>query len=185
MDSRQCAHLLGAALKAQEKCNEASVEMGLPPFIDEISLLFATQADLLAFRDAAVAIGADNFNSVTKDLMRREDEAGDFHVRFEFLRISLTWRIEAMAVMWGTAPLHQAMLRETGGGCVMHASYKLPSEEMYFEHIGALAQYPETFRASYRNSYGRFSYWKFEDLPYFKPRVNLRDRPLAEESGRA
>jgi hypothetical protein len=150
----------------------------IPTPIDEISLLFKYQHELLQFRDEAIALGAFHFNSVVRDRMDREDVAhSNFDVRFEFLRIEDDWRIEAMCPMWGTYPLHAAELRKNGSGCVMHASYKLPTEEDYFVHIGGLDS-TLSFGASYRNSYGRFSYWSdpVSKFPWFKPRVNLRDK---------
>lgn len=177
----------------------AAVEFCLPAPIDEVSLLFHDRQTLKEFVAWAKGKGElEHFNSVPKDLMVclwadwQEEvyseaqapfrHAENFEVRFEFLRIPDTnWRIEAMCVLGGTAPLHEAWLETIGDGCVVHASYKLPSLEAYVAHVPALMGAPLEKRATYVNSYGRFSYYSHEHLAHgfdrwlLKPRVNTRD----------
>ncbi len=181
-----------------------TTELKLPGDPDEVSLLFATPEELERFRIWAIGDGMDNFSRVEDDvaicigadwhepvlseaLPVRPIES--FAVRFEFLRVpGALWRIEAMCVLSGEAPLHEAWLEMYGSGCVVHVSYKLPTRDAYDQHTGRgpyASQWPEqpTYRASYTNSYGRFAYYQhanFEDRIFgstwfLKPRVNERD----------
>lgn len=157
--------------------------------IDEMSLLFLHEKDLETFlmfaqEDRTV----DHFNSVLRDTMVRQFEDSpepgmvrdpqSFDVRFEFLRLEgCTWRIEAMCVLGGTAPLHSAALRERGDGCVIHASFKTADEQQYRDACLGLTEATDGMAAEYRNSYGLFSYWRVPEIGdvWLKPRVNLRD----------
>lgn len=148
--------------------------------IDEISLLFGSEQELEQFL-ALAEPHVDHFNSVPRDRMWRDDgeEEQWFDVRFEFLRIpTYMWRIEAMCVLDGSAPLHAQKLRDRGRGCVVHASYKLPDEATYYAHKSIVKDVSgRTADAEYHNSYGRFSYWNvLGGRFYLKPRVNLRDQ---------
>lgn len=153
--------------------------------IDEVAVVFSTQSELNDFRTAAVAQGLENFNSVPMDTMVRQDEPGEFLVRFEFLRLPgiADFRIEAMCVLGGVAPLHYRHLAQHGTGSVVHASFK-PAD-----YAGAKSLMADDYemQAEYRNSYGVFSYWRTHDEnsqwePYYKPRANLRDaQPLVDE----
>lgn len=157
---------------------------------DEVSLLFSKPAELEDFKEWAVAQGLEHFNSVQRDQMVRQDKAQAFGVRFEFLRLpNRPWRIEAMCILEGCAPLHEEALRRSGEGCVVHLSYKCRDLQTYQEHVRSLWDEGRIKKAEYRNSYGMFSYWVptgSELRPFLKPRVNLRDsadptRPLADE----
>jgi hypothetical protein len=105
-----------------------------------------------------------------------------FDVRFEFLRLPLTgsregfrdWRIEAMCVLDGNAPLHSQHIERFGDPCIVHASFKLDDEGEYAKAKAELSEFGFPFCAEYSNSYGRFSYWNAGRY-YLKPRVNLRD----------
>lgn len=155
--------------------------MTAPQFFDEVALCFRSEAELEHFVKQAQAIGVENFNSVERDRMVRQNGLGEFDVRFEFLRLPhRSWRIEAMCVLGGEAPLHEWAM-ESGSPVLIHLSYKCESVEAYQEEIRKLLFAGEHLHAEYRNSYGLFSYWTLPSqgkkgrLPYIKPRVNLRD----------
>lgn len=156
--------------------------MNGPQFMDEVAILFHNEGQLLTFVEDAKRLGLEHFNSEPRDTMRRQDISGqEFEVRFEFLRLpERTWRIEAMCVLDGDAPLHRQAADEYGAPCVVHLSYKLPSLEEYQEQVRAHMDKGDAKAAEYRNSYGMFSYWRpagqSSRLPYWKPRVNLRDQ---------
>lgn len=161
----------------------ASMDLGEIFRIDEIALLWNDPAELDSFLQWAVAVGGfNNTFSVSQDTMTREDNIGSFDVRFEFLTIPGTdWRIEAMCPLSGDFPLHNRHLKLLGNGCVVHASFKLPTDELYFDSWEWLGEAGFVKLAEYQNSYGWFSYWDhFEALFYVKPRVNRRDAPKAE-----
>jgi hypothetical protein len=149
--------------------------------IDETSLLFATEAGMRSFVRWSVGLGMQNFNS-QRDVMQREWELSNqaFSVAFEFLRWPESpWRIECMVVLDGEAPIHEAALRRLGNGCVVHASFKCVDDEAYVDACAVLSKQLRE-EAAYRNSYGQFSYWTdlnrlTKRLPFFKPRLNLRD----------
>lgn len=187
---------------AWNKCQYALDMAGIPRVIDEMSVLLSPE-DLEDYVNWSKADdGVDGllhmqwFNRVDRDHMQMEDigqGSGAFQVRFEFFRPRVVdapvgemdpvpWRVEAMAVLEGYAPLHGAPL-----GRVVHASYKLPdlvSYEAETNFLRAVGIHPVAF---YRNSYGRFSYWHNDDFPWgaedmivmLKPRVNLRDASTA------
>lgn len=184
-------------------------ELKLPGNVDEVSLLFADPDELEAFRQWAITDARmNNFARVSQDVClclgadwwNPEDDTvtevtppvrpiETFAVRFEFLRLpAAQWRIEAMCILSGSAPLHTAWLEMYGSGCVVHVSYKLPSRDAYEQHTRRgphVSQWPEqpTLRAQYGNSYGRFAYYQhayFEDSVgrnawFLKPRINERD----------
>lgn len=183
-----------------------TTELHLPGAPDEVSLLFASPEELEEFRlwaigeggmenfarvewDFAVCIGADWWEPVVSETALPVRPVDSFAVRFEFLRVAgAPWRIEAMCILSGDAPLHTAWLEMYGSGCVVHVSYKLPSRDAYDQHTrrGPYAsQWPDqpTFRAAYGNSYGRFAYYQHANLEdsmvgsswFLKPRVNERD----------
>lgn len=149
--------------------------------IDEMAFVFATPKELDRF---VLDAKAENFNSVKSDQMVRQDRQQSFEVRFEFLQGSkVPFRIEAMCVLSGDAPLHARHLHVHGSGSLVHASWKCGWQEMYDAEKERMRPC-SFFQAEYRNSYGMFSYWKMrEDVrsrgalgPLFlKPRVNLRD----------
>lgn len=166
-------------------------EWQLPYKIDEISVLWKFKGTLEAFTEWCVAQQVEHFNAKVLDRCYRNEiglRSTWFDVQFEFLRLPThPWRIEAMAVLKGRAPLHEAQLRERGEGCVMHASFKVPDEEALKEAYQNLAKTGFVNIAEYRNSYGLFSYWQGAGFTWIKPRVNLRDQAqqttLAEEPG--
>lgn len=158
------------------------LELLLPVDIDEISLLFRSDEDMEHFlHHVSMDRNVDHFNSVPIDAMHRQESDEAFDVRFEFLRIhGADWRIEAMCVLGGTAPLHEKALLDRGSGTVVHASYKCEDRNAYVKDVeigGRLGQHDGNQMATYINNYGMFSYWEFERMgtTYLKPRVNLRD----------
>ena len=154
--------------------------------VDEVSLVFADEAHLHDFlRHAEHDHAMEHFDSVSRDRMHRLDSAGQFDVRFEFLRMrGCNWRIEAMVVLEGDAPLHREAMKKYGSGFPFHASFKLETEGSYegFQR-GWNTPMSESGKpgyemfAEYENSYGRFSYWDVPEIGnvWAKPRVNLRD----------
>jgi hypothetical protein len=148
--------------------------------IDEYSVLFGQRVDQDYFVARASSSGLQKFNE-SNDFMGRMDDLKDvgFGVHFDFLSFpNRPWRVECMSVSPpGSAPLHEAA---TGGNPnyvgIFHASYKLPDLDAYLVELERLRDGGFEMSAEYRNTYGRFSYWEIEPhLPYFKPRVNLRD----------
>lgn len=180
-------------------------ELKLPGNVDEVSLLFATEGELEDFRkwaitdarmdnfasvpnDVAVCVRADWYDPMTSEVLMPQD-LETFAVRFEFLRLpAAQWRVEAMCILTGTAPLHEAWLDRCGSGCVVHVSYKLPSRAEYNLHTAvgpgsSLWADQPVLRAEYGNSYGRFAYYQHDNFVsadgrhawFLKPRVNERD----------
>lgn len=163
--------MLGNAIEV----HRLSQEKAPGQLIDEVSLLFDSRRSLDGFVRFATSSGLmDNFNTVEDKMIRLDDREKPFWVRFEFLRFPKSnWRIEAMCITEGTAPLHSQHLEENGSGCVVHASWKCSDLKMYLLDCQTMRlSYP--LRAEYQNSYGIFSYF-IEEGFYFKPRVNLRD----------
>lgn len=147
--------------------------------VDEVSILCGSPVLLQTLVNHCTSLGYDHFNRVESDRMKRKDTLRQrkFDVRFEFLRApGASWRIEAMCVLGGHAPLHSQHIAVYGDPCVVHASFKCQDEEglgkaeRELHKIGSALP----FCASYQNSYGEFSYWKVGRY-YLKPRVNLRD----------
>lgn len=158
--------------------SQAELDLGLqwPYKIDEVALVFSTSEALDRFLTEAMKAGAERFNSVERDVMDREDDSTAFVVRFEFLRLpEREFRIEAMTVLDGQAPLHEQYLIDHGDGSVVHTSFKVRDEYTYNSF-----QEKHGVVASYRNTYGRFCYMGGGEHPYLKPRVNLRD-PIREQ----
>jgi hypothetical protein len=190
----------GRALNLSAYMN--ATELYLPGKPDEVSLLFATREELEDFRVWAIDKGLVNFARVESDVcfLTKSDwrevvnselvtpmDTEAFVVRFEFLKFpGAEWRIEAMCVLGGTAPLHEAWLDMYGSGCVVHVSYKCASRADYDQHCATgpqasvWAEQP-THRASYANGYGRFAYYQHDNFSgpgldwLLKPRVNERD----------
>lgn len=183
----QSAHILYKAWQSLQDARNVN------PNVDEVALLFHSSAALDAFlRDMPGT--AEVFNRVPCDIMRRQDMLGSFQVRFEFVRLTAEhtlrfphstepWRIEAMCVLEGDAPLHRqkiAMSEELP--CVVHWSYKLPNLDAYQAAVRAHRSAGDVMRAEYLNSYGMFSYFGSNGAPYMKPRVNLRDTAIVQDS---
>jgi len=188
-----------SAIKAQSLIQELAETIGrvdqyrkmmktiLPYDMDEYSLLFQDQLEMIKFVGNACKIGAVNFNTVPKDVMLRiGNQLGhqQFEVAFEFLTLpSCNWRVECMYILWGPAPLHEQKFlindrdhKEDAYSGVFHMSYKLPDLDAYEDEKERLQRSFAVFKAEYQNSYGKFSYWFIdENLPLAKPRVNLRD----------
>ena len=206
MNGALVQELLARAARAKINTDHRmNTELMVPCKIDEVSVLLGTPRQLDAFVEEAKAQGWEHFNSVPSDVMhlKREGIASgitapsdvdlpdwislvgsgwEFLVRFEFLRLpGADWRIEAMCVLNGMAPLHLEHLLTPGKGpgSVMHASYKPPGLDgsdwasKYLEHKQMLARLLD-YKCEYDNSYGVFSYFQFGNW-YLKPRVNTRD----------
>lgn len=177
-------HFEDAAARAVWALRAAQLSLDMELFIkataDETSLLFADADELKQFVRWAEQNGMEHFNRVESDRMVRVDRNATegFDVRFEFLRWpDQPWRIEAMCVLDGQAPLHEAHLETHGSAKPVHVSFKCDTLPAYNNMKRTMAddgveQIP--FHAEYRNSYGLFSYWGVGNF-YLKPRVNLRD----------
>lgn len=147
--------------------------------IDEMSLLFAGDAQRGYYEGLLAGSGWELFDH-TKDSIVCETPGAyrneDFRVEFKFWRHpDERWRIESMIKLGGhnASPLHDHALAITKGEpAIIHASFKLPTEAQYERAITGQRTMPTL---SYRNSYGRFSYFGWLP-PYIKPRVNLRDQ---------
>lgn len=207
MDINQYEHLNRLMSNCWMKCQSSLDFAGFRRNIDEMSILL-TNDELEAYKELAhgelVSPSRRTpymkwFNSSidTMQMETAEGEAGDlpaFKVRFEFFRgqldetehRALPWRVEAMTVLDGMAPLHA-----DPNGRVVHASYKLGSLRDYTNELGRLEkEFGLKPVAHYRNAYGRFSYWENGDFPWggsgsdkgilLKPRVNLRDATRRE-----
>lgn len=156
----------------------ASKTSKLRPVVDEVSLLFKEKEELERFVFWAVnEKNLSNFAS-RKDTLYRLDKREQFNVQFEFLRDpSKKYRIEAMCVLDGKAPLHEHKTHLFGEISVMHVSFKCDSLEEYFKSMDMLHQDGWDFFAQYVNDYGLFSYFRMQgNSIYLKPRLNLRDR---------
>ncbi len=174
--SKSMKHLIVRSLKREWSKVQSRLDLdwmaGIQ--IDEMAVVFRHEEDLEQF--VSRFNPDEHFNSVPRDRMVRQDASGEFDVRFEFLQLpGVPWRIEAMCVLGGTAPLHQHL---TGiyQWSVVHASFKLPDEREYRAMCQDLVVSGSVAAAEYRNSYGLFSYWTDRTLPnglYLKPRVNL------------
>lgn len=187
--------IIGRAINAQRIMSNGNRR------IDEISILFQTEAHLNGFLEYGRCKSYIEHRRSEKDWMKRLDAGRrgntdeEFDVRFEFFQVGpasvpstdWNWRIEAMCVLEGEAPLHFNALAMYGTGCVFHASYKLPLQDgeperaMYERAVDDLGAHGWRMRAAYENSYGRFSYWG-DGLPYLKPRCNLRDSSSGDDA---
>lgn len=98
--------------------------------IDEAALVFSTEQALESFTLWAINQGYEHIGFVKRDGMNiRTLDHGvashAFDVRFEFLKLDgFDFRIEAMCVLDGTAPLHEAALAKQGEGAVIHLSWR-------------------------------------------------------------
>lgn len=168
---------------------EFDTELFVPHIIDEISVCFKHAGMMDRFVDWAVNGGAEHFNAHVVDRMwriailppspqdvDRVEVPEWFDVQYEFLHLPghQTWRIEAMQVLSGMAPLHDAAMQGRDAA-IVHASFKVPTLEHMHVAEHQLARAGLRSLAGYRNAYGVLSYWKGRHDVYVKPRVNLRD----------
>lgn len=170
---------VGAVARDAQKILD--LDLGIGNFaVDEVAIVCGDERMLeKVVADTEVMHGWKRFNSVPRDKMRRRMgllRRQSFDVRFEFLQPSeVDYRIEAMTVLSGSAPLHSQHLIQYGDPSVVHASFKCKSLEEYDRVRVALhGMNALPFKAEYSNSYGVFSYWKCGHY-FLKPRVNLRD----------
>lgn len=174
-----------AATAYQRMQYQFDTQLILPYQVDEIAVLFRTEERLVAFAEWARSVGIDVFNAHVLDTMYRQDAKEKFDIHFEFMRlVDAPFRIEAMCYK-GKAPLHMDQLNRYGDGCVMHASFKVQTmQELTAAHdrLLALERLTYTPRAMYRNTYGAFSYWGPWSAMWIKPRINLRDTVVADET---
>lgn len=169
-------HDLGLSL-AQE-CRRAAL-VKLPRLYDEVSLLFRDKKSLDKFTKDMKGRGLW-FNESFESQQNTATDEWEFDTEFQFSLpyMNASWRIEAMRVECGHAPLHQRHIEGHGAPSVVHVSWKAPTREEYLLEKVALFEEGMTFHAEYENSYGIFSYWSFEKdnvFMYYKPRVNVRD----------
>jgi hypothetical protein len=156
--------------------------------VDEISLLFSTWESLAMFVKLAVRhSGYSLFNTAT-DEVKTGPLPGAYTAEYWFLGTPYQYRIECMVITDGHSPLHAAAnhLRRLHGAhdpFVIHASFKVSSEEEYADSVLALRNELVLYQEC-ESTYGRFSYWAPAVDPkdesdfshcFLKPRVNLRD----------
>lgn len=181
--------MVAEAARAQRKAQyELDAEFFIKAKVDEISIWFDSDWLLDEFLVWAGYGRLEHFDTVESDAVYQTYGASElgiphhskpFLVRYEFLRVpGADWRIEAMTIRSGSSAIHDRL--ETGD--LVHASWKLPDMVEFLHATDVLGDGCEgVFQAIpnlavYRNSYGMFSYFgEPGKLPYFKPRVNLRD----------
>lgn len=144
--------------------------------VDEMSILFRSRAEHIGFTEWARARGLV-FNEVTEKQKDLTAPGHGFTTNFTFVKKRIwDWRIEAMVVTSGRAPLHTQLNLMHGDFTIAHASWKLKDVEIYHKDKCALEDAGFRFHKEYRNGYGQFAYFSHPEFPfYFKPRVNLRD----------
>ncbi len=159
--------------------------------IDEMSLLFSSRDEIEKFTEWANQ-NVPSIGEVPKSTLYSLTGPGEFDVNFRFFQtpfwtgarsglvgfVGTRWRIEAMQILDGRAPLHEHYLKNFDSPCAMHASFKVPTVYEYRKVQAVLdACTSEGMEAEYRNEYGMFCYYSLggDGVPYIKPRVNLRD----------
>lgn len=182
------------------KVNEAAargdswlLRMGMAGYkIDEVAIMLpedATQAsDWLNCMMARVGTeGVTYFNrSVSK--VQVHSLPSQYDVTYHFFTTAVKGvRLELMRLGNGHSPLHALYnLREGSRGrdaCIVHASFKVGTEEEYRTVLGHLVHEGWSCGQDCSSDYGLFSYWRQpgdkESMLWLKPRVNLRDeKPL-------
>lgn len=149
---------------------------------DEMSILFKTKQELDQFtKDMKDRYLWFNESQECQMIHSTDSYAFDTDFQFCWPYKDAPYRIEAMWVANGHAPLHERHLSAHGSPSTVHASWKLPSMALYAYEKERLKEEGLQFHQEYRNSYGIFSYWSTTlgtDAPtfYYKPRVNTRDR---------
>lgn len=148
---------------------------------DEMSILFETEAELEVFvRDMRERGLWFNESQEQQHITSSNSYAFGTDFQFVWPYQDAPYRIEAMRVTDGYAPLHERHLSAHGSPSTVHASWKLPNMAMYSFEKERLAEEGFQFHQEYRNNYGIFSYWSprgTSDAPtlFYKPRVNTRD----------
>lgn len=184
-------------MQEKKKADEAVRALfGGSVYIDEMSVLFTEPHTAHAWITAAVRVpGVQLFNSA-HDTVKTAPIRSDYSVHYWFLTApsehwsGQPWRIEAMYAHGGS-PLHDSILRTLrragGDGGVMHASFKVPDEEMYANANHVLASNGYSCAQRCESTYGKFGYWyplaleHDEAATALKPRVNLRDQEGDDE----
>lgn len=154
--------------------------------IDEVALLFRTGRDL----DTAVSGLVRrpewlHFNGAD-DHVKTEPFGTEYDVRYEFFSIEgRTYRVEAMALMGGSSPLHEAAMQH--GVMEIHTSFKVADMRAYRSVVEMLSSTIMSggdmmLGQACVSTYGEFSYWRKGSpegprftKPWLKPRVNVRD----------
>lgn len=150
--------------------------------VDEISLLFSSPEELMDFVQSAKRNGMEHFNSASDHVKATVPALGreySYRVQYEFLRVvPEEWRIEAMALLDGSSPLHEDFLETHGPGAPVHVSFKCATLAKYEDIVAQMKAQGWVQAMACVSMYGKFSYWQHVDWPvwsYMKPRVNLRD----------
>lgn len=162
---------------------QLDTELFLNATIDEVSVLFSDPSVLSDFVEWAKRKGLTHFNSVDDSCYSERFEPHSYRVRLDFLSFpDLPWRIEAMCILSGDAPLHRIHLEKYGNGCPVHASFKC-KDQQHYEDVKQYLLSPASGvnlvpMVEYRNAYGLYAYFggPETDRFYVKPRVNLRDQ---------
>lgn len=185
----QMENIMRGAGQAVSHFNDVLQRLDLPHQIDEIAFMFADRHLLDLFtREAVMVDGCLMFNAAD-DHVHTLPLGTCYDVEYRFFSVPLSFlpsieqvRIEAMRMVRGFSPLHQAEAMANGWGAV-HASFKCQNEEEYGAVTHRLRERAWEVAQKCDSTYGKFSYWKpldgdeLGDGPYLylKPRVNLRD----------
>lgn len=160
-------------------------EAGIDSHIDEIAVMFNEEEQKFDWLKSALAEeGVFAFNHAT-DHVNTSPLETSYSVEYTFLQSNaLKWRIEAMRLLAGFSPLHEAMQRRGAPWQehVVHASFKVHSPREWLKVVQILNT-EGTNAQMCHSTYGRFGYWLLNEdiLPpgverlYLKPRLNERD----------
>lgn len=157
---------------------------------DEVSILFREKQPFLELVQEAKREGLWFNHSQETQVDTKTGNV--YHTNYQFLwpDREAGWRIEAMHITGGFAPLHEEIMQAKGTPCIAHVSYKLDSVKEYRAARRDLRKLiHRNSLAEYQNGYGLFSYFPIYDehgkvRVYIKPRVNIRDNseePIREE----
>jgi len=180
----------------REEMNEALRGMlGALHTVDEMALMFRTDADLKEFLRYAVRHGYTLFNS-DSDTVTTGPLRSSYDVAYWFLaapgypQLENSYRLELMTLHTPGSPLHDTLQlwldNNNHPSVAVHASFKCHNEEEYANAVHTLGRNGYELTQRCESTYGRFSYWQPQEAAdhpvntvYLKPRVNLRD---AEEA---
>jgi hypothetical protein len=182
MDDHACTEVFTKMTAAHQRMSELLRGMLAEYTIDEMSIMFFSDAVLLRFlRDAVRREGVELFNAA-EDVVTASPIMAAYDVRYWFLRTSWGYRVDALQTNMGS-PLHDNIARQAGHDPMavvpVHASFKCPNEERYGVALATLRKSGWELLQRCDSGYGRFSYWHRPDGEsddwYLKPRLNLRD----------
>jgi hypothetical protein len=150
--------------------------------IDEIAVLFRSDAVLSDFITELVPLGWNFFNAAG-DYVTTEPIHSDYQVQYRFLENpTQPYRLELMTLGGGWSPLHKTILWQLEmarlDAAIVHASFKLDNVNEMRAWCDELVADGLLLAQRCQSTYGMFEYWvdtKITEGSYLKPRVNLRD----------